>query len=74
MTRRLALRVVLCGACLVAPAAPARAADELGSSTDGRTWVSSLATPLFAPSFRWVPSDVETASFYVRNQAPRAPP
>lgn len=73
MSRRLAMRVVLCGACLVtlaAPTAPARASDELGLSTDGQTWVTSLATPLFDPSFRWVPGDVETASFHVRNQGP----
>jgi len=54
---------------LAAPiASPAVAADELGLSLDGIHWKSSISTPLFDPSFRWVPGDSETATFYVRNQ------
>lgn len=51
-----------------ASASPALAADELGLSLDGVNWSSSISDPLFDPSFRWVPGDSETATFYVRNQ------
>jgi len=49
-------------------AAPASAAgNQLQVSADGVTWGASLPAPLFSPSFRWVPGDSETRSFYVRN-------
>lgn len=48
----------------------AHAAGELGVSPDGVTWGSTLPAPLFDPAFRWVPGDVEVASFFVRNQDP----
>lgn len=54
--------------CVVVAAAPAAAADELGLSRDGTTWSSSIDTPLFGTSIRWVPGDSRTAVFYVRNQ------
>lgn len=47
---------------------PAHAVGELGVSPDGITWAATLPAPLFDPDFRWVPGDVEVASFYVRNQ------
>lgn len=49
-------------------ASPATAAGELGLSLDGVNWASSITDPLFDPSFRWVPGDSETETFYVRNQ------
>jgi len=49
-------------------ASPALAAGELGLSLDGTHWTQSISTPLFDPSFRWVPGDAETETFFVRNQ------
>lgn len=49
-------------------ASPVFAAGELGLSLDGTHWLSSISTPLFDPSFRWVPGDSDTATFFVRNQ------
>jgi hypothetical protein len=57
--------VALVGA---ASAAPAR----LGLSWDGRTWQPSLSGALFdGPGSigSWVPGDVDTRTFYVRNQS-----
>lgn len=54
---------------IVLTATPAVAADEIGLSSDGVAWSSSLSQPLFDPAFRWVPGDSETASFWVRNQS-----
>jgi LPXTG-motif cell wall-anchored protein len=54
---------------LVAGAPAAHAAGELELSNDGATWSSNLAHPVFDPSVRVVPGDVETASFHVRNAA-----
>jgi preprotein translocase subunit SecG len=49
-------------------ATPASAAgNKLQLSADGVTWGNNLPGPLFAPSFRWVPGDSETRSFFVRN-------
>lgn len=50
--------------------APAWADDEVGLSLDGATWSSELNAQLFDPGFRWVPGDVETAAFWVRNRGP----
>lgn len=65
-----------CVLALVAPVlllglvvTPARAEDRLGVSADGSTWTTVLAGPLFDPSERWVPGDVRSSTFYVRNQA-----
>ncbi len=57
-------------AVLAAGAGPAYADDEVGLSIDGRVWTNQLDEPLFARDFRWVPGDVEAASFVVRNQGP----
>ena len=54
---------------LVAPAAAAHAGSQLGLSYDGQSWSTSLSRPLFDPEVRWVPGDVRTARFYVRNQS-----
>jgi hypothetical protein len=54
--------------------APADAADHAGPSvavsSDGVTWSSDLARPLFDRAVRWVPGDVRTGAFFVRNQGP----
>ena len=65
----LALAAALTGA---GPAAPASAAGELGLSPDGVTWSTALPGPIFDPAFRWVPGDVETGVFYIRNQSSEA--
>jgi hypothetical protein len=56
----------------VLAAAPAHADGELGLSRDGVHWHERLVRPLFDPDIRWVPGDVRTARFYVRNLAPDA--
>lgn len=63
--------VLLVVACVVALVpVPAWATDELGLSPDGVAFSSTLSTPLFDPSFLWIPGDTEMASFWVRNQSP----
>jgi len=59
-------------ALLVLTGAPAHAADELMLSRDGVTWTPELVDPLFDASVRWVPGDVRTESFYVRNESEQA--
>lgn len=66
------VQAVVALAVVSAGAAPARAADEVGLSLDGRSWTTDLSRPLFDPRMRWVPGDVETRSFWVRNQGPTA--
>ena len=48
-------------------------ADGIGFavSSDGVTWSSALAAPLFDGSLRWVPGDAHVGSFYVRNDSGR---
>lgn len=67
--KRLLASLTLTAALLGAGTAPASAAGELGLSPDGVTWSAALPAPIFDPSFRWVPGDVETGVFYVRNQS-----
>lgn len=55
-------------AAFLAPSA-AHADDKIGLSWDGTNWSSRLTGSLFDPSVRWVPGDVRTAAFHVRNQA-----
>lgn len=50
-------------------AAPARAEGEIGFSWDGSTWTDRLPGTLFDESVRWVPGDVRTSQFFVRNRA-----
>ena len=68
MNRRFARLVGMTLILASTSASPAAAAGELGLSLDGTHWTSSITTPLFDPSFRWVPGDSETESFFVRKQ------
>lgn len=52
---------------LLAVASPAAADDELSVSNDGVTYARDLPVPLFDPGLRWVPGDVESSTFHVRN-------
>jgi len=61
MALALAVGLVLIGG-------PASAANEIGLSRNGVTFTSSLSGSLFDPAFVWVPGDVESETFYVRNQ------
>lgn len=65
------LGVVVPGTSSAASAASTESGTgfELGLSRDGVSWSRSLDAPLFDPEVRWVPGDVRTARFYVRNQA-----
>lgn len=72
MIRRLASIGAAAAAVVALAAAPAHADDEIGLSQDGVTWTETLGAPLFDPGFRFVPGDVETRSFRVRNQGPSA--
>jgi hypothetical protein len=51
----------------VALASPAAADDELSVSNDGVAYARDLTAPLFDPGLRWVPGDVESSTFYVKN-------
>lgn len=53
---------------VLAPTA-AHADDHLALSSDGVHWQDSLDTPLFDSGVQWVPGDVRTASFHVRNRS-----
>lgn len=53
---------------MLAAAPPASAADEIGLSRNGVTFSSSISGTLFDSGFIWVPGDVESETFYVRNQ------
>lgn len=57
---------VLTALMLLVPSA-ASAADEIGLGRDGVTFAPALTAPLFAPEIRWVPGDVRTERFWVRN-------
>lgn len=72
MIRRLASIGATAAAVVTLAAAPAHADEEIGLSRDGITWTETLGAPLFDPGFRFVPGDVETRSFQVRNQGPSA--
>lgn len=63
------LRIISLTAAILLIATPAVAAEEIGLSTDGVSWGSTLSQPLFDAGNRWVPGDRETASFWVRNQS-----
>lgn len=70
MIRRLGMLAATATTVIAALAVPARAADGIGLSLDGRTWSDSIRQPLFDAGSRWVPGDSETRSFYVRDQGP----
>ena len=66
MRRRVA--VAAAGAVLaLAYAGPAGASGEVLVSNTDSGFAENLATPLFDPVLRWVPGDVRSATFYVRN-------
>ena len=70
----IALAAAVLLSALAAPA-PSSADPEnidgaVGLSLDGTHWSSTLSRPLFDPSTRWVPGDVEARSFWVRDQGP----
>jgi hypothetical protein len=66
MSRRVA--VVVVGALLsLVHAGPARASGEVLVSNTDSGFAETLAEPLFDPALRWVPGDVRSATFYVRN-------
>lgn len=44
--------------------------NALAVSIDGITWTESITQPLFDPEARWVPGEVQTSQFYVRNNKP----
>ena len=65
--------LALCAAGPLLVAAPATAhGDALQVSADGRHWHSALSEPLFDPRVRWVPGDVRSTRFWVRNRAEEA--
>lgn len=71
-SRGVAAAVGVLGA-LVTPAAVSATPDrdpggDVAVSSDGVSWGPELAAPLFESSARWVPGDVRTASFFVRNE------
>ena len=70
--RRHGVPVLVLVLLLLGQAGPARADSELGVSADGSTWSFVLSGPLFDPAERWVPGDVRSSTFYVRNQASEA--
>jgi hypothetical protein len=63
------MRIAAATSAVVLWPAPASAADALGLSNDGTTWSSSLPSPLFDSTFRWVPGDRQQRTFWVRNQS-----
>ena len=68
MRRRVA--VVVAGALLaLAYAGPAQASREVLVSNTDSGFAETLAEPLFDPALRWVPGDVRSATFYVRNNS-----
>lgn len=68
----IALRATAATLLVIAAASPAWAADEAELSLNGQTWARTLSGPLFDSDIRWVPGDIETRSFLVRNQGPTA--
>ena len=76
---RLALFVALTSLALGLAASPSQADDAaqpdrnaLQVSLDGVTWTESIRQPLFDPAVRWVPGDIRTARFFVRNAKPES--
>jgi LPXTG-motif cell wall-anchored protein len=68
-TRRLVITVLAATLTIAGPAATAYADQPVGVSRDGVAWTPALSAPLFDPGVLWVPGDVQSATFYVRNQA-----
>lgn len=64
-----AIVAALCTPVLLLSAQPAHGADDPGLSWDGTAWTDELSAPLFTPHRRWVPGDVDVASFSLRNRS-----
>jgi hypothetical protein len=70
-----ALLSLLVALCLLAAGTATSTAQDAAEpdptaievSLDGVRWTESITTPLFDPAVRWVPGDVRTARFFVRN-------
>ena len=56
----------------MAPSAASAADGDLLVSTDGVTYTAGNTLPLFAPSLRFVPGDVDSAEVWVKNAATTA--
>lgn len=68
-----AIAAVLLGVVLaVGAAVPASAAGIVELSSDGSSWSTSMASPLFATAPELVPMQSASATFWVRNSAPDA--
>jgi hypothetical protein len=66
---RCIVAVLLVAALALLGAGAALAASPIGVSSNGKTWTGSLSKPIFDANVLWVPGDVRTGTFYVRNQA-----
>lgn len=64
-----AVAVLALALILGARPTPAHAVTGIAFSRDGSSWGSALNGPLFSSSIRWVPGDVRTERFYVRNDS-----
>jgi len=71
--KRIFTVVVAMVAVLSMLGAPSTAAPKTWSklllSRDGHTWSRTLKTPLFPKRVVWVPGDVDTRKFYIRNKS-----
>lgn len=62
------MRLVVVTTSMLLVTSPAHADDELQLSHDGSSWSDGLTGGLFDPAVLWVPGDVRTATFFVRNR------
>ena len=62
-----AVRWLAVAAMIGVTTSPAVAAGELELSRDGTSWSPDLSEPLFDSNVRWVPGDIRSSSFFVRN-------
>lgn len=67
--RRIVSHAAVVLVIVLASTTPAAASSEIGLSRDGIAFAPKLDAPLFDPATLWVPGDVRTETFYVRNQA-----
>lgn len=73
MTWRSCLLAGALGVLVVAVPGAAVADDPapgFSVSSDGVTWSTDVAVPLFDAAVRWVPGDERTSTFYVRDDSP----
>lgn len=67
-----AIPAFVAAALLLSTPSSAVADERIGLSSDGENWSAQLSEPLFDPDVRWVPGDVRTESFFVRNESPES--